>query len=105
MELDLQAYQKKLAFYYDADGKLTQYPTKRPLRIIALIKIAESFENGKKYTEKEVNEIIKSHIVFSDVELVRREMFQYKIINRLKDGSQYWAEENWRETYREYRGA
>ena len=97
MELDLQTYQKKLAFYYDADGKLTQYPTKRPLRMIALAKIAESFEIGKKYTEKEVNEIIKKHISFTDVELVRREMFQYKMIGRLKDGSQYWAEDGWKE--------
>ncbi|MBO5353534.1 MAG: DUF2087 domain-containing protein [Lachnospiraceae bacterium] len=57
---------------------------------------------GKKYTEKEVNDVIKMSISFSDIELVRREMFQYKFINRLRDRSEYWAEKNWRELYGEY---
>ena len=100
--MNMQDYHKKLENYYDAEGKLLQYPSKRPMRIISLIKIAECFEKDKKYTEKEVNEIIKSKIAFSDVELIRREMFQYKMIGRLKDGSQYWAESDWRETYKEY---
>ena len=59
-------------------------------------------KKSKKYTEKEVNEIIKSKIAFSDIELVRREMFQFRMIGRLRDGSQYWAEPDWRETYKEY---
>ncbi len=102
MDKDLQTYIEKLDRYYDAEGKLTQYPSKRPLRIIALAQIAEKFETEKKYTEKEVNQIIKDSISFTDVELIRRELFQYKFINRLKDGSQYWSEPNWRETYAEY---
>ncbi len=98
----MQDYYKKIENYYDTEGKLIQYPSKRPMRIIALIKIAECFEENKKYTEKEVNEIIKSNIVFSDVELIRRELFQYKILGRLRDGSQYWTEPSWREQYGEY---
>lgn len=100
--MNMQDYYKKLENYYDAEGKLLQYPSKRPMRIIALTKIGSCFEEGKKYTEKEVNEIIKSKIAFSDVELIRREMFQYRMIGRLKDGSQYWAEPGRRETYKEY---
>lgn len=33
-------YQKKLAGYYDSEGRLTQYPGKKPMRQIALSKIA-----------------------------------------------------------------
>ena len=102
MEKNIEIYSEKLKRYYDSEGKLTQYPSKRPMRIIALIKVAETFELEKKYTEKEVNEIIKASISFSDVELIRREMFQYRFINRLRDGSEYWAEPKWRETYGEY---
>lgn len=87
-----EAYQKKMANYYDEQGRLLQYPSKRPLRMIALSKIAESFEYGKKYTEKEVNEILRKHIAFTDVELIRREMFQMKLLGRLRDGSEYWKE-------------
>ncbi|MBP3609620.1 MAG: DUF2087 domain-containing protein [Lachnospiraceae bacterium] len=98
----MEEYKVKLKRYYDAENKLTQYPSKKPMRIIALAQIADKFEMGKKYTEKEVNDIIKMSISFSDIELVRREMFQYKFINRLRDGSEYWAEKNWRELYGEY---
>lgn len=87
-----EAYEKKLGMYYDAQGRLKQYPSKRPLREIALSKIAAHFEKDKIYTEKEVNEIIRQSISFSDVELIRREMFEKKLIGRLRDGSQYWKE-------------
>lgn len=86
------AYQRKMTSYYDSEGRLTQYPSKKPLRLIALSKIADCFEMDRKYSEKEVNEIIKQNILFSDVELIRREMFQHKLIGRLKDGSEYWRE-------------
>ncbi|MDD6812244.1 MAG: DUF2087 domain-containing protein, partial [Lachnospiraceae bacterium] len=85
-------YQKKMQSYYDVKNRLTQYPSKRPMRLIALKRIADCFEYDKKYTEKEVNELIKQNISFSDVELIRREMFQLKLIGRLRDGSEYWRE-------------
>lgn len=92
-ELSLQMnYQKKMAGYYDEEGRLTQYPSKKPMRELALNKIAAGFEKNRIYTEKEVNEIIRQHIAFSDVELIRREMFQMKLLGRLRDGSQYWKE-------------
>lgn len=50
------------------------------------------FEAGRQYTENEVNAIIKQNIAFSDIELIRREMFQLKLIGRLRDGSAYWRE-------------
>lgn len=84
------AYQKKLANFYDSQGCLTQLPTKQPLRVLALQRIADCFEIGRNYTEKEVNAIIRQNISFSDVELVRREMFQLQLIGRLRDGSAYW---------------
>lgn len=87
-----EAYEKKLGMYYDAEGRLKQYPSKRPLREMALSGIAAHFETDRIYTEKEVNEIIRQYISFTDVELIRREMFQQKLIDRLRDGSQYWRE-------------
>lgn len=86
-------YQKKLLSYYDLEGRLTQYPSKKPMRLIALTKIAACFEKDRTYSEKEVNEIIRQNISFSDVELIRREMFQQKLIGRLRDGSEYWRED------------
>ncbi|RKI85068.1 DUF2087 domain-containing protein [bacterium 0.1xD8-71] len=45
------------------------------------------------------NGLIK--IAFDDIELICREMYQYKFLGRLKDGSEYWAEMDWRKAYAE----
>lgn len=66
MEKTIQAYNKKLDNYYDSEGRLIQYPSKRPMRIIVLIKITEQMDANRKYTEKEINEIIRLNIAFSD---------------------------------------
>ena len=102
MEKEAAAYQEKMRRYYEGGGKLIQYPQKRPMRILALLKIAEQFEYGKQYTEKEVNEKIKESIAFNDVEMVRRELFEYKFLGRQRDGSSYWVEDHWKETYKDY---
>lgn len=102
MEIEVNVYRKKMQKYYDAEGKLLQYPPKRPMRLLALIRIAERFEPSIRYTEKDVNEIIRSSIVFDDIELLRRELYQYRLVDRLRDGSAYWAEPDWRERYQAY---
>lgn len=102
MEKEVTDYRTKLKRYYTEDGKLIQYPQKRPMRILALIRIAEQFQVGTQYTEKEVNELIKSSIAFNDVEMIRRELYEYQFLGRQRDGSSYWAEEKWRERYSEY---
>ncbi len=81
---------KKLNFYYDSEGRLTQFPNKLNLRMAVLTKIAGSLQRGKKYSEKEVNDIIRSQISFPDYALIRRELYDYKLIDRTKDGSEYW---------------
>ena len=102
MEKSIQTYDRKLAHSYDPDGRLIQYPAKRPMRILALIRIAEQMDAGRKYTEKEINERIRQSIVFHDIELIRREMVQYRFLGRRRDGSEYWVENDWREVYTEY---
>ncbi len=92
--MDLQEkYLKKIGFYYDEAGRLTQYPTKRPLRDIVLSQIAEQFDPGADYTEKQVNAIIASQIAFSDIELIRRELYDGGYVDRLRDGTKYWKRE------------
>lgn len=104
MEKSIQTYHKKLEHYYDSDGRLIQYPSKRPMRILALIRITEQIDASRKYTEKEINEIIRRCIAFHDIELIRREMYEYRFLGRLRDGSEYWVENDWRNDYAEYIG-
>ena len=102
MDVEVSVYRKRMEKYYDSDGRLLQYPPKRPMRILALIKITEQLDPSVRYTEKEVNEVIRASIAFGDIELIRRELYQYKLVDRLRDGSAYWVEPDWKERYQEY---
>ena len=89
----MKDYNKIAENYFDENGMLKQYPSKKPVREIVLGRIAEKLELGKDYTEKEINQIIKEQIVFPDIELIRRELFDYAFLNRERDGSRYWKNE------------
>lgn len=86
-------YKEMLQRYLTEEGKLKQYPSKKPLRMMALAYITDQFEREKKYKEKEVNEIIMNWLSFSDHELIRRELIVYGFMNRMRDGSAYWVAE------------
>lgn len=81
-----EKYKKEVISHFFKYGKLTQLPTQRKKREIVLAEIAKSFEDGKKYDEKEVNEII--HIFHEDHCLIRREMIACSIMAREKET--YW---------------
>lgn len=90
--MDNEQYKKKAAGFFNDEGLLVKLPGKRPVRMIVLAKIADRFEFGRDYTEKEVNSIIKSCIAFEDIETVRRELYDMYFLGRERDGSRYWRE-------------
>ncbi len=79
--------------FFDEDGKLMRLPGKRRPRFAALRQMAERFETGRDYTEKEVNEILLAGMAFGDAELVRRELIEAGLLLRTGDGSRYWRAE------------
>ena len=68
---------------------LIRFPRKEKKKVVVLTKIAEEFELGKQYTEKEVNEIIKPF--YFDFVTLRRYLIEYGFMEREKDGSAYWV--------------
>ena len=81
-----EKYRREVLSHFFKYGKLTQLPTQRKKREIVLAKIAESFEPGRRYDEKEVNEII--HRYHEDHCTIRREMIACGIMAREKES--YW---------------
>lgn len=79
--------------YLDKEGKLTRFPSKRKLKLAAMFYIASGIEAGVKYSEKEMNEVINHKCCFQDAALLRREMYDYRFIDRTSDGRIYWKEE------------
>lgn len=80
--------------YRDEAGKFTQFPGKRQKKkqAVMLEFLAMQFEVGKKYSEKEVNEILNQHHSFNDPATLRRLMFGNGLLNRTLDGRSYWKE-------------
>ncbi len=85
--------EKWLKNYLNEEGKLISFPAKRKLKIAAMFYIASKIENGVQYSEKEINNVIDQWCCFRDAALLRREMYDYRFINRTLDGKTYWKEE------------
>lgn len=79
--------------FLDEEGMIKQLPSKKEARLIVLAYLAEKFEAGKDYTEKQVNAIIDSWHTFGDYFLLRRELIDSGLMKRMSDGSRYWKEE------------
>lgn len=81
----------KTYFKQGPDGLMTNFPRKEKRKVILLRHIAGRFSQGVKYTEKEVNEIIKT--AYHDFATIRRYLVEYGYLDRKKDGSSYWVKE------------
>ena len=83
---------KTLEGYLDDNGKFAQFPGKKQKKkqTLMLEYLAEKFTAGKKYTEREVNELLNQYHSFNDPATLRRLMFGSRLINRTLDGRSYW---------------
>ncbi|MBP1989098.1 DUF2087 domain-containing protein [Paenibacillus eucommiae] len=71
------------------EGKLSTFP-KREKRKVALLKhIIGKFEIDRKYTEHEINEVLKA--IYDDYVTLRRYLIEYGFMDRLDDCSSYWV--------------
>lgn len=79
----------KRYFSEGPEGPLSEFPVKEKRKIIVLKNLIKRFEADKKYTEKEVNEILKN--AYHDYVTLRRYLIEYGFMDRIKDGSSYWV--------------
>lgn len=87
--VDLDAYDRQVVENYALpDGRLRQIPTKRKKFEAILRYVAQAFEPGKRYTEKEVNEILGQFN--EDTAVLRRGLVDYQLMDREPDGMAYW---------------
>lgn len=68
--------------------KLKAFPAKEKKKIIILKKIIEQFDTGKRYKEKEINDVLKS--IFNDYPTLRRYLIEYGFMERTNDCKEYW---------------
>jgi hypothetical protein len=79
-----------LATYFPAgvSGPLRSFPKKEKRKLVILKQLIQRFEFGRKYTEQEVNQILKN--AFSDYVTLRRSLIEYGLMDREANGSRYW---------------
>ena len=70
------------------------YPARYKYKIPALFYLASKFEPGRKYSEKDVNQILRNWHTFEDWAMLRRELYDRRFFNRETDCSVYWLEES-----------
>lgn len=80
---------RELKGYFDPDGRLKQMPTKRRKKILALVWLAEHIPARETYGERAFSELLNSLHSFGDPATLRRELFDYWLINRDNDGRNY----------------
>ena len=68
------------------DGRLTAIPRQRKKREVILRHFARQFEEGRVYSEAEVNDILARY--HEDTATLRREMVSYGLLTR--EGGEYW---------------
>lgn len=83
-----------LQSFLDENGRLTAYPSKRKMKLYALIYIAEKIEKDMVYTEKEINSLLDKWHTFNDPATLRRELYTHRFIDRDSYGKEYRKEEH-----------
>lgn len=86
----------ELKNFLDDQGRLKTWPSKRRrsrIQQVALEYLATKFEPGLFYNEREVNALLNQHHTFGDPALLRRELFDRGLVDRVKDGSAYWLKQ------------
>lgn len=79
--------------FLDKENRLTAFPAKRKMKLYALCYLAGKFETGKRYTEREVNDLLNQWHTFEDPATLRRELYNHRFLDRERNSRTYWKEE------------
>jgi hypothetical protein len=74
---------------FDAQARLLRWPGKRPEQVFALWCLWMAFDGKRRYSEREVNEVLNAHHAFGDHCLLRRELVETRLLERTPGGEQY----------------
>jgi len=90
--VDLGAYDRKVIHDFTRpDGSLKEIPAQRKKLEAILRYVVKDFEPGKRYPEKQVNEILSRF--HPDTASLRRELVAANLMERAGGGGEYWRTE------------
>lgn len=86
----LSAHATKALTQFDELGRLHKWPHKFAVQRIAMWGLWMRFDSKKRYTEKEVNVVLKAWHSYGDHVTLRRELVNMQLLARKSDCSEYW---------------
>ena len=88
-DVDVDAYDRRvLKGYLTPEGRIRSFPGQQKKLEVILRHVIQSFEPGMRYTEKQVNEILKRFT--DDISGLRRDLVDHQMLGRQTDGREYW---------------
>ncbi len=92
-DVNLDAYDHKVVSnYLTKDGRLKTIPSQRKKLEAILHYIGRNFTPGERYSEQDVNQILQQY--HQDTASLRREMIGIGLLERSRDGREYWLADN-----------
>ncbi len=87
-----EAFERKvLSDFIQPDGRVKSIPSQQKKMLVVLGHVAQAFEPGVRYTEKQVNE--KLQLVYTDHSSLRRYLIDAGLLQRSSGGKEYWRPE------------
>lgn len=74
---------------FDDAGRLVRWPGKRAEQVLALWCLWLAFDGKRRYSEREVNEMLNRRHAFGDHCLLRRELVEAELLARTPGGAEY----------------
>ena len=87
--MDRTSLPRELRPFLDDQGRLTQWPAKQKVQRMAIDYVARQFDQGREYTEREVNERLLDWHTFRDWAILRRLLCDWGYMTRERDGTRY----------------
>jgi hypothetical protein len=77
-----------MSAFVDDEGHIISFPEKEKKLLVILNYVVKAFEIGRRYPEKEVNEILRRFN--KDTAFIRRSLVEFKLMDRQGGGGDYW---------------
>lgn len=81
---------RRALLQFDTAGRLQRWPAKYSVQRLILWPLWARFEPRRRYTEAEVNTVLKAANTFGDHVTLRRELVNHRLLARESDCSAYW---------------
>ncbi|MCA0242370.1 MAG: DUF2087 domain-containing protein [Proteobacteria bacterium] len=85
----LSATARKALQQFDAQGRLQRWPARFAVQRLAMWVLWTRFDAKRRYTEREVNAILRQANTFGDHVTLRRELINHRLMTRKSDCSDY----------------